>query len=460
MSFEALGLGKALTNNCARAGYTMPSPVQQSAIPIVLRGSDLLASAQTGTGKTAAFLLPLLHQLSQAEVPTGRARTPRVLILAPTRELAGQIGDSARSYGNGLNVRSLTIFGGVGQRPQAQGIARGLDLLVATPGRLLDLHNQGLVDLSRVAHVVLDEADRMLDMGFIHDLKRILKLLPESRQTLLFSATFSDPILELAGRFLRSPERVQIAPEVTTAEGVTQHLVRTHKNHKRALLAWLVGQHPEWRQVLVFARTKHGADRLAKQMTMDGLPAVALHGGKSQGARRKALDGFRSGGTRIVVATDLAARGIDIDQLPCVINYELPHVAEDYVHRIGRTARAGATGVAISLVGRDEQSLLRDIERHLGRKIDTLDTSGFQPPQGAGREESASEARPSQRTQPSKKRPSGGPRRKDGSGEAREGGNERAPATRDARAPSGRKPQRRGRKRPAQGANRQGQGRG
>jgi len=466
MSFEALGLGKALTNNCARAGYTTPSPVQQAAIPIVLNGSDLLASAQTGTGKTAAFLLPLLHRLGASEAPAGRQRTPRALILAPTRELAGQIGDSARTYGNGLNVRSLTIFGGVGQRPQVQGISRGLDLLVATPGRLLDLHTQRLVDLSRLEHVVLDEADRMLDMGFINDLKKILKLLPQSRQTLLFSATFSAPILQLAGQFLREPQRVEIAPQTTTAEGVTQHLVRTHKNNKRALLAWLVGQHPEWRQVLVFARTKHGADRLAKQMTMDGLPADALHGGKSQGARKRALDGFRKGTTRIVVATDLAARGIDIDQLPCVINYELPNVAEDYVHRIGRTARAGAKGVAISLVSKDEQGMLRDIERHLGVQIPSLDTTGFVPPAAspASADNASAARRPARSNAPKhapKKSSGTSHRRKEGGGESRDGApaaSDRSAPSRDARAPNGRNQQRRNRPRPASNESRQGRG--
>ena len=379
MPFSSLGLGAAIARNCADAGFTAPTPVQAQAIPEVLSGRDLIASAQTGTGKTAAFLLPLLHRLA-TEAPEKGPRTPRALILAPTRELAGQILAEARASGNGLNVRSLAVFGGVSARPQAQALSRGVDLLVATPGRLLDLQSQRSVDLSRVRHVVLDEADRMLDMGFIRDLKRILQLLPSPRQTLLFSATFPEAVRALADSFLKEPARVSVAPGVSTAEGIDQHMIRLPRAHKRAMLAWLIGNHPEWKRVLVFARTKHGADRIARQLTADGVPAAALHGGKTQGARTRLLQGFRDGGTRVLVATDVAGRGIDVPMLPCVINFDLPEVSEDYVHRIGRTARAGASGIAIALVANEEGGLLKGVERHIGRGLPAFDTTGFRAP--------------------------------------------------------------------------------
>ncbi|WP_052367901.1 DEAD/DEAH box helicase [Algiphilus aromaticivorans] len=382
MPFSSLGLGAAIARNCAEAGFTSPTPVQAQAIPEVLSGRDLIASAQTGTGKTAAFLLPLLHRLA-TEAPEKGPRTPRALILAPTRELAGQILAEARASGNGLNVRSLAVFGGVSARPQAQALSRGVDLLVATPGRLLDLQNQRSVDLSRVRHVVLDEADRMLDMGFIRDLKRILQLLPSPRQTLLFSATFPEAVRSLADSFLKEPARVSVAPEVSTAEGIDQHMIRLPRAHKRAMLAWLIGNHPEWNRVLVFARTKHGADRIARQLTTDGVPAAALHGGKTQGARTRLLQAFRDGGTRVLVATDVAGRGIDVPMLPCVINFDLPEVSEDYVHRIGRTARAGASGIAIALVANEEGGLLKGVERHIGRSLPAFDTTGFSAPSAA-----------------------------------------------------------------------------
>ncbi|MCK5768922.1 DEAD/DEAH box helicase [Algiphilus sp.] len=388
MPFSSLGLGAALTRNCAEAGYTAPTPIQARAIPEILAGRDLIACAQTGTGKTAAFVLPLLQRLSSEPAPSG-ARTPRALVLAPTRELAAQIAASARASGAGLNVRNLAVFGGVSPRPQSQALARGIDLLVATPGRLLDLHAQGAVKLSAVRHVVLDEADRMLDMGFIHDLRRILKLLPEVRQTMLFSATFADDVRALAERFLREPAEVSITPEMPASEGVAQHSIRVPRAHKRALLAWLIGQHPEWDRVLVFARTKHGADKVARQLSADGIPAAPLHGGKSQGARTRVLDAFRGGTTRVLVATDVAGRGIDVPLLPSVINFDLPNVPEDYVHRIGRTARAGATGVAIALVTPEDVEHLQRVERHLGRKLPAYDVAGFAPPASAPAEQPA-----------------------------------------------------------------------
>jgi ATP-dependent RNA helicase RhlE len=439
MSFESLGLSPVLTQNCARAGYTTPSPIQTRAIPLVLAGRDLLAAAQTGTGKTAAFLLPLLHQM--AGEPPLRPRHPRTLVLTPTRELAAQIDENARIYGAGIDVRSVLIFGGVSQRPQETALARGADLVIATPGRLLDLCNQGAINLSRVNRVVLDEADRMLDMGFIRDLRRILKLLPQKRQTLLFSATFSKDIRELAGSFLSNPETVEVAPRNAPADLVTQQAIMVPKHAKRALTAWLISS-GNWRQVLVFARTKHGSDRLARQLEQDGLSAAALHGGKSQGARTRALAAFKAGQTRVLVATDIAARGLDIDQLPHVINYELPMVPEDYVHRIGRTGRAGESGHAVSLIGEDERGLLKDVERVLGRPVERLEVPGFQVPprpaqaeteprradaprpprgNGAGRNVGSRSSKPASKSAASK---SGGQRR--GGGKPSAGGARRA----------------------------------
>lgn len=366
--FHELGLRPELCRALDAAGYERPTPIQQQAIPTILDGHDVLAAAQTGTGKTAAFALPLLQRLaaSQAHGPA-----PRVLILCPTRELASQINDSLRKYGQALKLRSVVIFGGVGQNPQIQALRHGCDIVVATPGRLLDLHNQRALDLRQIETLVLDEADRMLDMGFIHDIKRVLKLLPAQKQNLLFSATFSTDIERLARGLLRDPVSIEVAPKNTAAESVTQHLVHVDKADKRRMLSALIrGEH--WRQTLVFTRTKHGANRLCKQLQSDGLTAAAIHGNKSQSARTTALEGFKKGNVDVLVATDIAARGIDIKELPQVVNYELPNVAEDYVHRIGRTGRADASGRALSLVEAEEVKLLRGIERLLKRKLPEL----------------------------------------------------------------------------------------
>jgi ATP-dependent RNA helicase RhlE len=373
-AFSELGLEPALQAAVAREGYTTTTPIQARAIPAVLEGRDLLAAAQTGTGKTAAFALPLLQRLAAA--PSRGACNPRVLVLTPTRELAAQVAESARVYGRGLPVRTAVIFGGVGYHPQADALKRGVDLLVATPGRLLDHVQQGTADLSGLETLVLDEADRMLDMGFIRDIRRLMERMPARRQNLLFSATFSDEIRKLAGGLLRDPVMIDVAPRNAPAELVDQQIVFAPKARKRALLSWLIGS-GNWRQVLVFTRTKHGANRLCKQLENDGLSTAALHGNKSQAARTKALDGFKAGRVRVLVATDIAARGIDIDALPHVINYELPNVPEDYVHRIGRTGRAGSEGRALSLVDGEERAYLRDIQRLLGRAIPEMAIEGF-----------------------------------------------------------------------------------
>ncbi len=382
MKFSELGLSEPLLRALDAQGYTEPTPIQARAIPAVRDGRDVLAAAQTGTGKTAAFTLPILDMLSrEGEAPV---REPRALILTPTRELAAQVEDSIRTYGSGLPLRSAVIFGGVSQKPQVQALRRGVDLLVATPGRLLDLAQQGELSLARLEVFVLDEADRMLDMGFIHDIRRILKLLPPRRQNLLFSATYSQDIEQLAHRILTDPVQVDVAPRNAAAESVTQHMVPVAKRGKRELLSWLIGSR-NWRQVLVFTRTKHGANRLARQLETDGLSALAIHGNKSQTARTKALSAFKSGDLRVLVATDIAARGLDIDRLPHVVNFELPTVPADYVHRIGRTGRAGSVGEAVSLVDPEERNLLRDIERLLGRTIPPLDIGDFVPnPAGQG----------------------------------------------------------------------------
>ena len=365
MSFELLGLQPELLRAVAEKGYTTPSPIQSQAIPVVLAGGDLIAGAQTGTGKTAAFVLPMLQRLVQAP-HTGR--NPRALVLTPTRELAAQVAESARDYGKYVRLRTAVVFGGVSINPQIDAMRAGCDLLIATPGRLLDLAEQRAVDLREVQCFVLDEADRMLDMGFIHAIRRVLKMLPPQRQNLMFSATYSEEIRELANRFVRNPKVVEVAARNATAEKVEQTAYRVPKDHKRHLLAHLIDS-GNWQQVLVFTRTKHGANRLAQQLEGAGIRSAAIHGNKSQGARVRALSDFKENRVTALVATEVAARGLDIKELPHVVNYELPNVPEDYVHRIGRTARAGSTGSAVSLVAPDEAPLLRDIERLLRRSI-------------------------------------------------------------------------------------------
>ncbi len=371
MLFTDLGLIPELLRAVAEKGYDAPTPIQAQAVPAVLAGRDVLAGAQTGTGKTAGFVLPILQRLGS---PAGTA--PRALVLVPTRELAAQVAESARAYGKYLRLRTFQVFGGVNINPQITKLRTGCDILVATPGRLLDLAQQRAVDLGHVETLVLDEADRMLDMGFIHDIKRVLKLLPAARQNLLFSATYSDEIRALAERLLREPLSIQVAPRNAPIELVEQRAYRVPKEHKRHLLAHLIREN-DWRQVLVFTRTKHGANRLAQQLEGAGITAAAIHGNKSQSARTRALEAFKQGEIRALVATEVAARGLDIKELPHVINYELPNVPEDYVHRIGRTGRAGRAGEAISLVGEDESALLRDVERLLRRAIPVAPTPPF-----------------------------------------------------------------------------------
>ena len=377
MSFDNLGLSAELLRAVSDQGYSVPTPIQSKAIPVVLQGRDVLAAAQTGTGKTAGFTLPLLQLLS-ARKPAGGRRPVRALVLTPTRELAAQVGESVETYGQYLPIRCGVIFGGVKINPQISLLRRGVDILVATPGRLLDHAAQKTLDLSQVEILVLDEADRMLDMGFIHDIRKVLGLLPRERQNLLFSATFSDEIKRLADNLLSSPERVEVARRNTTAESIEQVVHPVDKSRKRELLSFLIGS-GNWQQVLVFTRTKHGANRLADQLEKDGLSAAAIHGNKSQGARTRALSDFKRGAVRVLVATDIAARGLDIEQLPQVVNYELPNVPEDYVHRIGRTGRAGSNGQALSLVCVDEQKLLRDIERLLKRDLPKVVVDGYRP---------------------------------------------------------------------------------
>jgi ATP-dependent RNA helicase RhlE len=394
MSFDSLGLRADLLRAVASQRYGRPTPIQAQAIPEILAGHDLLAGAQTGTGKTAAFVLPLLQRLADQGHPQ---RHPRALILTPTRELAAQVGERVHAYGIHLTLRSAIVFGGVGMQPQVDRLQRGVDILVATPGRLLDHAGRRTVDLSRIEILVLDEADRMLDMGFIHDIKRILKLIPERRQNLLFSATYSDDIRRLADGLLRHPKIVDVARRNTAAEAVVQSAHPVDKQRKRDLLAHLI--HREgWEQVLVFTRTKHGANKLAEHLVKDGITAAAIHGNKSQSARTRALDEFKNGSVRALVATDIAARGLDIVNLPQVVNFELPNVAEDYVHRIGRTGRAGAGGAALSLVSHDEQALLKGIQRLLRREIPLTPVVGFEPSAAGSVEcapdEDRSDARP------------------------------------------------------------------
>ncbi len=377
MLFNQLGLSAELLRAIEEQGYREATPIQQQAIPLILEGRDVLGGAQTGTGKTAGFTLPLLQRL-QASRPGGRGGRVRVLILTPTRELAAQVGESVRDYGRHLPFKTAVIFGGVGIHPQISKLRKGVDIVVATPGRLLDHLPQKTIDLSGIEILVLDEADRMLDMGFIRDIRRVLKVLPKQRQNLLFSATFSKEIRLLAADLLDAPTEIQVAPRNTAAEGVRQIVHPVDRRRKRELLSHRIGA-GNWRQVLVFTRTKHGANRLADQLTRDGLRTVAIHGNKSQGARTRALADFKAGMVRVLVATDIAARGLDIDRLPHVVNYELPNVPGDYVHRIGRTARAGQEGHAVSLVCVDEQPLLRDIEQLLKCKIEKKIIPGYEP---------------------------------------------------------------------------------
>ncbi|HTT06648.1 MAG TPA: DEAD/DEAH box helicase [Steroidobacteraceae bacterium] len=387
MSFENLGLTPELLRALADKGYVHPTPIQSQAIPAVLSGRDVLAGAQTGTGKTAAFVLPLLQLLKA----TPASAAARVLVLAPTRELAAQVAESTRVYGAHSPVRVCVIFGGVSIQPQISALAAGCDIVVATPGRLLDLAQQRALRLDGVRHLVLDEADRMLDMGFIRDIRRILKLLPPRRQNLLFSATYDEAIRELANSLLVDPVAIEVAPRNAAAERVEQHIYHVPKDQKRHLLTHLIDSR-QWHQVLVFTRTKHGANRLTQQLTDDGIRAAAIHGNKSQSARVRALEDFKSSRVTALVATEVAARGLDIRELPQVVNYELPSVPEDYIHRIGRTARAGATGCAVSLVAPDEAPQLKGIERLLKR---TLPVTPLPALASAAKSAHAAPARPS-----------------------------------------------------------------
>ena len=377
MSFQSLGLSAALLRAVEEQGYTEPTPIQAKVIPFVLAGRDVMAGAQTGTGKTAGFTLPLLERLRAAGAPTGR-RHVRALILTPTRELAAQVGESVRTYGKHVPLRSTIVFGGVSINPQIAELRRGVDILIATPGRLLDIAQQRHVDLSRIETFVLDEADRMLDMGFLPDIRRVIALLPQRRQNLLFSATFPDDIRSLANKMLREPVSVEVGQRNAAAEKIELAVYFADKGQKRGALSWLIGS-GNWKQVLVFTRTKHGANRLAEQLVDDGLSATAIHGNKSQGARTRALADFKRGAVRVLVATDIAARGLDIDQLPHVVNYDLPEVPEHYVHRSGRTGRAGNEGLAISLVAHDERPLLKQIERLLGLQLPVRQLDGYAP---------------------------------------------------------------------------------
>ena len=379
MNFDQLNLAPAILRAVQEQGYTAPTPIQAQAIPLVLEGHDLLAGAQTGTGKTAGFTLPMLHKLSTT--PARRPGAIRALVLTPTRELAAQVEESVRTYGQYLDLKSTVIFGGVGMNPQVDRIRRGVDILVATPGRLLDLEGQDHIDLSNIEILVLDEADRMLDMGFIHDVKKVLALLPRDKQSLLFSATFSDEIRELANGLLKSPKSVQVTPPNTTVERIAQVIYPVGRMRKKDVLAHLVGEN-DWSQVLVFTRTKFGANKVADFLNDRGIKAMALHGNKSQSARTQALAEFKTGDLRALVATDIAARGIDIDELPHVVNFDIPNVPEDYVHRIGRTGRAGASGEAVSLVCMDEEGFMHEIEKFTRQQIPVRMLDGFGPEEG------------------------------------------------------------------------------
>ena len=383
MTFDDLKLAPAILKAVLEHGYDTPTPIQAQAIPVVLDGHDLLGGAQTGTGKTAAFTLPMLHKLTMSRSATNKfgGTGIRALVLTPTRELAAQVEESVRTYGKYLQLESTVIFGGVGMNPQISKLKKGVDILVATPGRLLDLQQQGMLDLSQVQILILDEADRMLDMGFIHDVKKILALVPKEKQSLLFSATFSDEIRDLAANLLKDPQSIQVTPRNTTVQRITQVIHPVGRGKKKALLAHIINEH-NWSQVLVFTRTKFGANNVAEFLTKNGIEAMALHGNKSQSARTQALAGFKSGDIRALVATDIAARGIDIDELPHVVNYEIPNVSEDYVHRIGRTGRAGNSGEAVSLVCLDEEGFMQEIERFTKQQIPVKTVEGFGPDEG------------------------------------------------------------------------------
>ncbi len=383
MSFKSLGLTEALVKAVNIQGYDSPTPIQSKAIPLILEGKDVLASAQTGTGKTAGFTLPMLQLLAQKNIK--RHRPVRALVLTPTRELAAQVHQNVINYSKFVSLKSAVIFGGVSQNPQVSSLRSGVDVLIATPGRLLDLNNQGLLSLKQVEILVLDEADRMLDMGFLRDIKKVMSLIPQKRQTLLFSATFSKDIKKLAKEFMYHPVSVESAPENTTVEAIQQQVYRVAKAKKTALLIKLI-KDGDWEQVLVFTRTKHGANKLVKKLEAAGIGAVPIHGNKSQTARTKALKGFKSGEVKVLVATDIASRGLDIPLLPHVVNFELPNVSEDYVHRIGRTGRAGAEGQAVSLVSADETKFLSDIEKLIGFTINKDILEGFEPDPNASTE--------------------------------------------------------------------------
>ncbi len=383
MNFEKLNLAPAIVKAVLEQGYVTPTAIQAQAIPAVLDGHDLLGGAQTGTGKTAAFVLPMLHKLSNSDAPKNKFGGVgiRALVLTPTRELAAQVEESVKTYGKYLELTSTVVFGGVGMNPQISRVKKGVDILVATPGRLLDLLQQGVLDLGQVQILVLDEADRMLDMGFIHDVKKVLAVVPKAKQSLLFSATFSDEIRDLAATLLKNPQSIQVTPGNTTVQRITQIIHPVGRGKKKALLAHIIQQH-NWSQVLVFTRTKFGANNVAEFLVKNGINAMALHGNKSQVARTQALAGFKSGDIRALVATDIAARGIDIDDLPHVVNYDIPNVSEDYVHRIGRTGRAGADGQAVNLVCLDEEGFMQAIERFTKQEIPVQIVEGFMPEPG------------------------------------------------------------------------------
>ena len=376
MTFKELGLSAPILKAIEKKGYTEPSPIQGKAIPQVLKGKDVLASAQTGTGKTAGFVLPILEKLTKQEF---KRPIVRALILTPTRELAAQIQQNVKEYSEFVNIKNVVIYGGVNQKPQVSALKNGVDILVATPGRLIDLNNQGFINLRKVEMFVLDEADRMLDMGFLRDIQRIMTLLPDRRQNLLFSATFSKEIKKLANGFLHNPVLVEATPENTTVEVIKQRVIRMDKPRKTAYTIKMISE-GDWQQVLIFTRTKHGANKLTQKLNNKKITAMAIHGNKSQNQRTKALAAFKKGEVRVLVATDIAARGIDIPLLPHVINYEIPNISEDYVHRIGRTGRAGANGVAISLVDNDELAYIRDIEKLTKQSFEKEIIEGYEPP--------------------------------------------------------------------------------